>query len=136
MSADFAADIENYRTGQTEVREEQAAAGAVQGLIPFQDTDGNIRQRDAAQPGDPLCGHSHWDKRRSRWDNGMTEPGRDIVAVAGGAAAGVGTAAGGEDDSRGRECPLCCCDGESTVGPSQIAQRLFERQSCPTGSQS
>ena len=53
MAADDPADVEDDRTGQAEMGEQQRAAPRRQRLLAFDDAHGHVRQRDAAQLGDP-----------------------------------------------------------------------------------
>ena len=62
-------------------------------------------------------------------DDGVAERAAKRVAVAGGAAAGVRLAAGGQDHARGARRPRCgVVSGEAGVAAAQVEQRLAQGQ--------
>jgi hypothetical protein len=128
MLADDPADVQDCRPREAEMGEQQRPAPAGQVDAVVEDTKGDIRQRDAAQLGDPGSRHVQRDQSGLRRHDGMAKLGRKAIAVPGGAAAGIRLAAGRQNHPRRGKDPVRRGQRKTRFGPSQIQDRLVQGQ--------
>jgi hypothetical protein len=127
VAADRPADVEHDGARQAEVGEQQRAARRRQRLAVLLDhAHRHVRHGDAAQLGDPRARDRHWHQRRAGRNDGVSQTRRESVAVAGGAAAGVGLPAGRKDHAAGVDGALRRDQSEAVRARLEVADGLFE----------